>query len=256
MRIGSWNLNSLRARMSHLLLWLQKQQPDILAVQETKVVDELFPHAALTEAGYHAVYCGQKSYNGVAIISKMPLTNIKYGTLPNTALEKRILLASCGALRICNVYVPNGSCTSSVKYQDKLLWLEQLKLFLAQELLHYPALMVLGDFNIAPADLDVYAPQMFSDALLCSAQEREKFDQLLALGFTDCYRLHYPNTPSYTWWDYRLNAFKRNMGFRIDHILLAQALTTKSIDCLIDQEPRSWDKPSDHAPIVATLRLC
>lgn len=253
MKISSWNVNSVRARLNHLLRWLDAEQPDIVAIQETKVVDELFPQDILVQAGYETIYCGQKSYNGVAILSKLPITNASYNVLPAFAAEKRILLASIGELRICNVYVPNGAAVDSVKYQDKLLWLTQLHQFLASELISHPQLIVLGDFNIAPADIDVYNPQAFVGSVLCSTLEREKFHALLELGFIDCYRFHYPTTPSYTWWDYRLNSFKRNMGLRIDHILLSSALNNKNFECIIDTMPRSWSQPSDHAPITVVL---
>lgn len=250
-KIASWNVNSLRVRLAHILAWLKEHQPDILALQETKIIDELFPLGAFQEAGYHAVFTGQKTYNGVALISKTPLSDIQKDIPALNQQERRVLGGCLKNIRIWNVYVPNGESVESQKYQYKLAWLSDLKNFLASELRHHQQLIVLGDFNIAPEARDVYDPQICEGHVLCSQAEREQLNHLLALGLEDCFRLHHPTDKNYTWWDYRVNAFKRNMGLRIDHIFVSSLLGKKSIHCYIDKTPRSWERPSDHVPIVA-----
>jgi exodeoxyribonuclease-3 len=255
LKIASWNVNSLRVRLEHILSWLTVQQPDVLALQETKIPDKLFPQDVFSAAGYYSLFAGQKSYNGVAILSKKPLSDVMTYNIALAPLEQRSLFAALAGLRICNIYVPNGAHISSIKYQYKLSWLDKLQQIIALELIKYPQLLIVGDFNIAPADIDVYDPLVFKDALLCSVPERQQLQKLSALGFTDCYRHHHPIDQSYTWWDYRLNAFKRNLGLRIDHIFMSHALLGFSNSCSIDREPRCWTRPADHTPIVAEFTL-
>ncbi|HSW70781.1 MAG TPA: exodeoxyribonuclease III [Gammaproteobacteria bacterium] len=250
-KIASWNVNSLRIRLPQVIDWLAKEKPDVLAIQETKVLDDLFPLQALQETGYQVVFNGQKTYNGVALLSKHPLTDITK-TLPHlNPDEKRVLGASLGKLRIWNVYVPNGESLTSDKYRHKLAWLDHINAFFAQELLTYPELIVLGDFNIAPEPCDVHGHLLRKGSGLVSHPERTKLHSLFELGLKDCYRLHHPDSKTFSWWDYRLNAFKRNLGLRIDLILSSQAMASKCLSSDIDKTARGAERPSDHAPVIA-----
>lgn len=249
-KIATWNVNSLRVRMPHVLQWLATEQPDVLAIQETKVPDEDFPAAEIQQAGYHVVFSGQRTYNGVAILSRESgsdkVTNY-FGADP----QRRSLAITIGDIRIVNLYIPNGESVGSEKYHYKLAWLEQLKTVLAEELKRYPQLVVLGDFNIAPEERDVHDPASWVGRVLFSDPERSVFQDLLNQGFIDCFRLHDQPEKSFSWWDYRLNAFKRNMGLRIDHILVSQPLAKHAMRCFIDKIPRGWERPSDHTPVIA-----
>ncbi|HEX4045223.1 MAG TPA: exodeoxyribonuclease III [Gammaproteobacteria bacterium] len=254
MTIATWNVNSLRARLPHVLTWLQDVKPDVLAVQETKVVNEDFPLQAIQELGYHVISSGQKAYNGVAIISRLPMptehiiTDIPQHDDP----QRRVLAVTINnTLRILNIYVPNGESVGSEKYQYKLRWLQHLDMYLQTELKTYPNIVVLGDFNIAPHERDVHDPAAWQGKVLFSEPERQAFQALLKVGFQDCFRQHAPDEQVYTWWDYRVNAFKRNMGLRIDHILASQTLAAHCVSCRIDKLPRSWERPSDHTPVIA-----
>lgn len=250
-RIASWNVNSLRARLDHVLAWLDTHQPDLLALQETKVTDELFPIADFEAIGYQATYSGQKSYNGVAILSKTtPLDIVR--EFPNfDDPMRRVLAASYGELRLLNVYVPNGASLDSDKYQYKLTWLQHLQQFLQQELQRYPKYIIVGDFNIAPEDCDVHDPRAWEGSVLVSDAERCALKKLMGLGLTDCYRQFPQAEASYSWWDYRAASFRRNNGLRIDLMLASQDLTQVCTASHIDREPRAWEKPSDHAPVFA-----
>jgi len=250
-KIATWNVNSLRVRLPHVLEWIEKAKPDVLALQEIKLTDEYFPSEALQAAGYHAVFSGQKTYNGVAILSREKVDDliIDFPSLEDP--ERRILGVMLGDIRILNLYVPNGESVDSAKYQYKLNWLQNLDLFLKAELQKHPNMIVLGDFNIAPEEIDVHNPKRWMNKVLFSELERQAFRDMLQVGFNDCFRLHASNEKAFTWWDYRLKAFERNWGLRIDHILASTALSAQCTSCAIDKQPRSWERPSDHTPVIA-----
>ncbi len=253
MKIATWNVNSLRVRLPQVLAWLDEHEPDVLALQETKVPDADFPAEALRDAGYHAVYSGQKAYNGVAILSREPAAQVEDAVAGLNHDQKRLLVASCHGLRVVNVYVPNGEAVGSDKYEYKLGWLEQLRGWLARELAVHPNLVVLGDFNVAPEERDVHDPKLWQGSVLFSEPERAAFRKLTGLGLADAFRLHEQPAASYTWWDYRQGGFRRNHGLRIDHILLSAALSERCAACTIDKAPRAAERPSDHAPVLAEL---
>ena len=253
-KIATWNVNSLRMRLEHILAWLTSHQPHLLAVQETKVENHHFPEAAFRQAGYHVLYNGQKTYNGVAFISRIPMQN-EVTFLPDfDDTQRRILVANIDSLRIVNIYVPNGSTLESEKFNYKLQWLKQLKIYLQRELNLHPNLIVLGDFNIAPEDKDVHDPKIWQGKVLVSPAERQALNDILALGLKDSFRTFHSEPGHYTWWDYRAGAFRRNHGLRIDHILSSNALISHCIACEIDKEIRLWEKPSDHVPVIATYQ--
>lgn len=249
--IATWNVNSLRVRLPHVLTWLTNNKPDVLALQETKIIDDDFPVADITNLGYQVIYSGQKTYNGMALITKNAcidkLTDI--ATLMDP--QRRILIATLGDIRIVNLYVPNGESVDSEKYLYKLNWLKQMRDFLAAELKRYPKMIVLGDFNIAPEEIDVHEPMLWEGKVLFSAKERSAFQELLNLGLHDCFRIKNPTEKSYSWWDYRMNAFKRNLGLRIDHVLVSKSILATCESCFIDKAERSLERPSDHVPVVA-----
>ena len=253
MKIATWNVNSLKVRLPQVLDWLAANRVDVLCLQELKQQDCDFPQTLLREAGYHSVYSGQKTYNGVAILSRVAASEVLMG-IPDFADEqKRVIAASIDGLRVVCVYVPNGQSLDSDKYQYKLKWLAALHDWLEQELLRYPKLVLLGDYNIAPEDRDVHDPAAWQDNVLVSLAERAQFQRLLQLGLHDSFRLHPQAEQSYTWWDYRMMAFRRNMGLRIDHILLSTALVAQCKGCEIDKAPRKLERPSDHAPVIVEL---
>ena len=251
MKIATWNVNSLRVRLPQVLDWLARMQPDVLALQETKTVDADFPADELAAAGYHALFSGQKTYNGVAVLSRAALAD------PVTDLpglddpQRRILAVSAGSVRVVDLYIPNGSEVGSDKYAYKLDWLDKVRGWLREELARHPRLVVLGDFNIAPEDRDVHDPDAWRDKILCSVPEREAFRAMLDLGLCDAFRGFEQPERSFTWWDYRINGFRRNLGLRIDHILVSPELHPHCLACHIDRTPRGWERPSDHAPVVA-----
>jgi len=251
LKIASWNVNSLRVRLPHLLTWLTQQQPDMVALQELKMEDKDFPIAEISQAGYHAVFNGQKTYNGVALLSKQPLEKIEKAFPDFMDEQRRVLAANLADVRIINLYVPNGASVGSDKYEYKLRWLKQLRDYLKAQLLLYPKLIVLGDFNIAPEDRDVHDSKAWQGNVLVSEPERIALRDVIADGFIDSFRLFEQGIGHYTWWDYRLNAFKRDLGLRIDHILISHALQSSCTACYIDKTPRTWERPSDHAPILA-----
>lgn len=255
MKLATWNVNSLKVRLPQVLDWLVKHRPDVLCLQETKLEDVNFPANAIGDAGYQVLYCGQKTYNGVCIVSLAPPSETITEIPGLEDSQKRVLAATVGGVRIINVYVPNGENTESDKYQYKLKWLAALNAWLKGELQRFPRLAVLGDFNIAPEDRDVYDPKAWEGRVLFSQPERDTFRALLDLGLKDSFRLFDQPEKSFTWWDYRMNAFRRKMGLRIDHILLSAALAKSCAACTVDVEPRKAERPSDHAPVVATLTL-
>lgn len=255
MKIATWNVNSLRVRLPHLLQWLAANQPDIVALQETKVVDEQFPQAELSAAGYHAVFAGQKTYNGVAILSKSPATEVISDIPTLDDPQRRILAATIQGIRVVNLYVVNGSEVGSEKYAYKLDWLTKVTAWLQIQAATYPQLVVLGDFNIAPADADVHNPKTWQGKILCSEPERDALSRIQALGVADCFRLFEQTDKSFSWWDYRGGGFRRNQGLRIDLILASTALAERCERCVIDKEPRTWEQPSDHTPVIAEFKL-
>lgn len=253
MKIATWNVNSLRVRLPQLLDWLADQQPTILCLQETKLIDEDFPEEAIKQAGYFAAFVGQKTYNGVATLSRLPPEEVVTDATGLGDTQKRLVTATCGDVRVLNVYVPNGQEIGSDKYDFKLDWLGRLTDYVAAELKSHDRLVLLGDFNIAPAEEDVHDPAKWEASVLFSHEVRQAFSQLLALGLVDVFRIFDQPEKSYSWWDYRAGAFRRNRGLRIDHILCSQSLTTACQTCEIDRVPRGWQRPSDHTPVVATF---
>jgi len=250
MKLVTWNVNSLKVRLPQVLDWLAAHQPDVLCLQETKQEDQNFPAAEILAAGYQPLFSGQKTYNGVAILSKTPASEV-VTAIPGFADEqKRVLAATIAGVRIINVYVPNGQSVDSDKFQYKLGWLDALVVWLKEEMAHHPGLALLGDFNIAPEERDVHDPKAWEGQVLFSQPEREAFRRLVDLGLTDSFRLFEQPEKIYSWWDYRMNAFQRNMGLRIDHILLSAALAKSCKSCVIDKEARKQERPSDHAPVM------
>jgi Exodeoxyribonuclease III (EC 3.1.11.2) len=255
MKLATWNVNSLKVRLPHLLDWVATEQPDVMCLQETKLEDANFPLEAVTSAGYQVAYCGQKAYNGVAILSRVGLDDVTMGIPGWEDPQQRVIAATVADVRVVCVYVPNGQSPDSEKYQYKLAWLRALTAYLTDELKRYPQLAVLGDYNIAPADADVYDAVAMGDGVLVSAPEREAFQHLLSTGFIDSFRLFEQAEAEFTWWDYRMAAFRRNMGARIDHVLLSEKLATQCRSCAVDKGPRRLERPSDHAPVMITLDL-
>ena len=253
MRIATWNVNSLKVRLQHVTDWLATHQPDVLCLQETKTEDAKFPLEAITQTGYQAVFSGQKTYNGVALLSRAAATEITAGIPGFDDPQKRVLAATYGDTRVICVYIPNGESVESDKYQYKLRWLNALTEWLRGELQKYPRLALLGDYNIAPEDRDVYDPKEWAGKVLFSDKEHAAFNGLLALGLSDSFRLFEQAERSFTWWDYRMNAFRRKLGVRIDHILLSRALAPACTACAVDIKPRKLERPSDHAPVFADI---
>ena len=254
-KIATWNVNSLNVRLPQVLDWLRDQQPDILALQETKLTDPDFPTLDIAEAGYRAVFAGQKTYNGVAILTRLPAGEIVTDLPGLNDPQRRVLGATVGNTRVLNLYVPNGQAVGSDKYAYKLTWLDHLTAWLQTELAKYPQLVVLGDFNIAPDDRDVHDPAAWTGQVLCSEPERAAFRRLLDLGLQDAFRLFPQEEHTFSWWDYRAAAFRRNLGLRIDHILASPALAAACISCQVDKMPRGWERPSDHAPVAAEFAI-
>jgi exodeoxyribonuclease-3 len=254
MKVATWNVNSLRVRLPQMLEWLAANPVDVLAIQETKLTDDGFPRAEIEAAGYQAAFSGQKTYNGVALLSRTPPADVQSGIPGYQDEQKRVIAATCGGIRIINLYVPNGQSVGSDKYQYKLIWLEALRDWLGKEQKQHAQIVVLGDFNVAPADEDVHDPVAWKDQVLCSEPEREAFRALLALGYRDCFRLFPQEPQSYSWWDYRAAAFRRNHGLRIDHILANASFAQACASCAIDKAPRKQERPSDHAPVIAEFR--
>ncbi|HLB57817.1 MAG TPA: exodeoxyribonuclease III, partial [Gammaproteobacteria bacterium] len=243
MKIATWNVNSLRVRLPHVLNWLISEKPDVLALQETKLPDADFPIDTIKEAGYDVVFSGQRTYNGMAILSKSPAADI-IADLPELEdPQRRVLGVTLDDIRIINLYIPNGESVTSDKYRYKLQWLQKLDLFLKKELRTHSKIIILGDFNIAPADIDVHDPELWKGQVLFSEPERAAFQTILKIGFVDCFRLHTPQEKLFSWWDYRMNAFKRNRGLRIDHILASTALASQCTHCYIDKAPRALERP-------------
>jgi len=255
MKFVTWNVNSLKVRLPQVVDWLANNQPDVLCLQETKLQDENFPVDEILAAGYRSVYVGQKTYNGVALLSKQTGNSV-VAALPGLEdVQKRIIAATYEDIRVVCIYVPNGEKVASEKYDYKLGWLAALKSWLQKELVKYPKLVLLGDFNIAPEDRDVHDPEAWNGQVLCSQSERDAFRKLLDLGLVDSFRLFDQPEKTYTWWDYRMMAFRRNRGLRIDHVLLSNELAHFCSACKVDKTARKHERPSDHAPVIAELSV-
>jgi exodeoxyribonuclease III len=254
-RFATWNVNSLRVRMPQLSDWLSANPVDVIALQETKSTDADFPLRDVEALGYSVAFSGQKTYNGVATLSKAPLRDL-VTALPGFADEqKRLLAASIGGVRVVNIYVPNGQAVGSEKYAYKLAWLAALEGFLKGELAQHEQLLLVGDFNIAPEDRDVHDPAAWADSVLVSAPERAALARLTALGLADVFRLFDQPPQAFSWWDYRQGAYRRNHGLRIDLVLATPALASRCRSCSVDREPRAWERPSDHAPCIASFDI-
>jgi exodeoxyribonuclease III len=255
MKIISWNINSLRRRQERFVNWLAATQPDVVCLQETKCTDEQFPVLDLKAAGYHSAFHGQKSYNGVAIISKLEQAEVRPALCDEEEdPQARVLAATIGGLRIYSIYAPNGQAVGSPAYDYKMRWYERLRNCLQRETSQHP-LVVCGDFNVAPKDKDIYDPDLWCGAIMCSDGERKAFEELCAIGLVDSLRLHHPESGLFSWWDYRMLAFPKNRGLRIDAILASESLAPRCIASGIDREMRKGKEPSDHAPVWAEFEL-
>ncbi len=254
-KIATWNVNSLKVRLPHVLQWLATENPDVLALQETKTTDENFPVEAIQKAGYHVSFSGQKTYNGVSTLCKSPMTTIATA-LPNyDDTQRRVLAINAEQVTVLNLYVPNGSEVGSDKYRYKLEWFSKLHPFIKQLQANNHRVIILGDFNIAPEDQDVHAPEEWEGCNLVSPLEREELHKIIVSGFSDCFRLFEQPEKSFSWWDYRAGGFRRNRGLRIDLILATDSLAKNCRACYIDKEPRKLERPSDHTPVVAEFAL-
>ena len=255
MKIASWNVNSLKVRLEQVLQWLEHHQPDVLGLQETKLTDDKFPADAFAELGYHVAFSGQPTYNGVALITKTALADPVTDIPDFDDEQRRVIAATCGPVRVINLYVVNGKEVGSDKYDYKLSWLEAVTRWIEEEIKRHPKLVVMGDFNIAPDDRDVYDPEAWHEKILCSTLERQALEKILALGLHDSFRLFDQPEAVYSWWDYRAAMFRRGLGLRIDLVLCSDALKPGCEASYIDKEPRKLERPSDHAPAVAEFAL-
>ncbi|HEY7656400.1 MAG TPA: exodeoxyribonuclease III [Burkholderiales bacterium] len=253
MKLATWNVNSLKVRLPQVLEWAGRHRPDVLCLQETKLQDEQFPAIEIRAAGYEPLANGQKTYNGVAILTREAPGDIATAIPGFPDEQRRVLAATVRGVRVICAYVPNGESVASDKYQYKLRWLDAFRGWLKHEIARHPRLAVLGDFNVAPEDRDVHDPKAWEGHVLFSEPERAAFQGLTAIGLKDAFRLFVQPDKSFTWWDYRMNAFRRKMGLRIDHILLSEPLAKACTACTIDLEPRRAERPSDHAPVIAEV---
>lgn len=253
--IASWNVNSLNVRLPHVLEWLETSKVDVLGLQETKLRDDKFPTDDIQQAGYQVAFSGQPTYNGVALLSKTPAEDIVTDPPNVTDEHRRIIAGTVNGIRVINLYVVNGKAVGDEKYDYKLDWLERVNDWIETEVAKHEQLVVMGDFNIAPADADIHDPDEWRDKILCSVPEREALQRLLDMGFSDTFRQFEQEPETYSWWDYRQAAFRRNMGLRIDFVLASQALSERCVSSIVDKEPRKWERPSDHAPVVASFAL-
>ncbi|MEJ2174819.1 MAG: exodeoxyribonuclease III [bacterium] len=254
MKLATWNVNSLKVRLPQLLDWVAAAHPDVVCLQETKLEDGRFPGAEIEAAGFRAAFSGQKTYNGVALLARSAPQDLCVAIPDFSDEQKRVVAATVGDTRVVCLYAPNGQAVGSDKYEYKLRWYDALRAWLAQELARHPRLAVLGDLNIAPEDRDVHDPKAWEGQVHCSEPERAAFRALLALGLQDAFRLFEQPEKSFSWWDYRMMAFRRNAGLRIDHILLSAPLAAQCSACTIDKAPRKLERPSDHTPVLAELR--
>ena len=255
MQIATWNVNSLKVRLPHLLDWLETNPVDVIGIQETKTIDENFPQAEIEAAGYHVAFAGQKTYNGVCVLSKDPIEEIVTDLDGIEDPQRRVLACTINGVRIYNLYFPNGQALDSDKFHYKMNWLEALHEQLASEESKYAKRIVMGDFNITPADADVHAPEEWFGKIHCSELERTHLQRLYDAGYTDCFRLFEQAPNSFSWWDYRAGSFRKNNGLRIDLILASEELKSACTKCWIDKTPRKLEKPSDHTPVIAEFTL-
>ena len=253
MKLATWNVNSLKIRLGHLIDWLHTAQPDVVCLQELKLEDAKFPRDELAAVGYAAAFSGQKTYNGVAILARSPLEDVQTGIPGFVHEHKRVIAATVGGVRIVCLYAPNGQAIGSDKYEYKLQWYTALREWLRDELARHPQLAVLGDLNIAPEDRDVHDPKAWEGQIHVSEPERAAFRALLELGLKDSFRLFEQAEKSFSWWDYRMLGFRRNAGLRIDFVLLSPALVSRCTACSIDKAPRKLERPSDHTPVIVEL---
>jgi len=253
LKLATWNVNSLAIRLPQLLDWLGANPVDAIVLQETKLTDDKFPHAEIEAAGYSSTWFGQKTYNGVALLSRYPVTDVVRNIPGFDDTQARVIVGTVAGLRVVGGYFPNGQAPGTDKFEYKMRWLSALRAWLATELAAHPALVLLGDFNIAPEDRDVYDPVAWAGQILCTPEEREHFRQLVALGLHDAFRLFEQPPKSWSWWDYRNLAFRKNQGLRIDHVMVSQALKPRVSACTIDKLPRKNERPSDHAPVTVVL---
>jgi exodeoxyribonuclease-3 len=254
MRLATWNVNSLAVRLPQVLDWLAANPVDALVLQETKLTDDKFPTLEIGAAGYQVQWFGQKTYNGVALLSREPAQDIVKNIVGYADEQARVIAGTVGDVRVIGAYFPNGQAPDSEKFTYKMGWLEALSAWLLDELKTHEKLVLMGDFNIAPEDRDVYDPVAWAGQIHCTPQERAHFQGLLELGLTDAFRLFEQAPKSWSWWDYRNLAFRKNQGLRIDHILVSRALKGSVEACVIDKLPRKNERPSDHAPVIVTLR--
>jgi len=254
LKIASWNVNSIRVRLKHLEDWLQNLQIDVVALQETKCVDEKFPIEAFDVLNYQTQFIGQKSYNGVSVISREEALPLFTESPIYQHEQKRFLAVVYQDILIVNVYVPNGQAVGSEKFAYKLSWLAMLIDFIKIAKKTHDKIIILGDFNIAPTDMDYTSANYIGDDIMKSPIEQGLFQEIINLGFVDSFRIFNKEAKQYSWWDYRLKAFDKNMGYRIDHILVSEALVPRCVNCEIDKTPRALEQPSDHAPIILTLK--
>jgi len=253
MKIATWNVNSLKVRLAQVLEFLAAEAPDVLCLQETKTEDTNFPLTEIAAAGYHSAFSGHRTYNGVAILCHTQPDNVSMGIVDFTDPQKRVIAGTVSGVRVICVYIPNGESVESDKYKYKLDWLAQLNAWLKGELSRYPKLALLGDYNIAPEERDVHDPKFWEGKVLFSEPEKAAFRDTIALGLVDSFRLFDQQEKAYSWWDYRMNAFKRNLGLRIDHILLSAELAKNCKSCSISRDVRAKERPSDHAPVIVEI---
>ena len=255
MKIATWNVNSLSVRLPHLLDWLGANPVDAIVLQETKLVDAKFPHAEVQAAGYRAQCFGQPTYNGVALLSRTEPLDVVRNIPGFEDVQARTIAATVNGVRVIGCYFPNGQAPDSDKFRYKMAWLQALQDWVAAESKAHPRLVLLGDFNIAPEDRDVHDPVAWAGQIHCTEQERAHFQALLRLGLHDAFRLFEQPARSWSWWDYRNLAFRKNQGLRIDHILVSDAMRAKVSACVIDKAPRRLERPSDHAPVWVSLEM-
>ncbi len=256
MKIATWNVNSVIARLPHLTRWLDAVGPDVLCIQETKCTDDKFPFDVLKEQGYGCISFGQQSYNGVSILARGQCDTAQrgYPGVEETG-QARLLATRVEDLEIVNVYIPNGQAVGSEKYDFKLEWMKRLRAYFDAQYEQTARVVLCGDFNVAPEDRDVHNPMLWQERIMCSAAERAALNEIKSWGFVDCFRQHHEEGGKFSWWDYRAGAFRRNYGLRIDHIWVTEPLARRNTDTWIDIEPRTWEKPSDHAPMIAEFEL-
>jgi exodeoxyribonuclease-3 len=253
MKIATWNINSLAVRLPQVLDWLAAAQPDVLGLQELKLTDDKFPAAELEAAGYQAVFLGQKTYNGVALLARQPLADVVKNIPGFEDDQARVIAATVGGVRLVCAYFPNGQAPGSDKFAYKMRWIDALKAWVGSEMQRHPQLALMGDFNIAPEDADVCDPVAWAGQIHCTDEERAHFRALCGLGLHDAFRLFEQPPRIYSWWDYRMLAFRKNQGLRIDHILVSDALKARVRACTVDKQPRKNERPSDHAPVLMEI---